>query len=161
ILLAKLLVNEYCTRFAIRAERTRHKRLVQMVGALVNQCGQGLALKAAAELHKQARPSAKTPLTEHLAEFRRAWQDIIKKRIAEINRAERREYLACNSDTLQSAFLIVRNWLKEGGGGGYVHRDTLAARLEVTGAYAGAIRRKFCKRGIMRVTADYVPHKWA
>jgi hypothetical protein len=160
IVLAKLLISECCSRFAIRTIGRRHIRLGQMVGFAVNQCGHGLALKAAAQLYKQGRLSGKTSLTEHLAEFGQAWHDFTKKEVAKFNRAERRAYSACKSDMERSAFLIIRNWLKPRGGG-YVHRDTLAARLEVSGPRAGAIRSQFCKRGIMRMTADYVPHQWA
>ena len=130
-----------------------------MMGFAVNQCGRGLALEAAAQLHKQARPAAKTPMNEHLADFARTWQDLIKKEVDKLNRAERREYLACKTDTHREAFLIIRNWLTRGDG--YVHRDTLAARLQVTGEYAGVIRSQFCARGIMCMTADYVIHKWS
>jgi hypothetical protein len=158
--LGRLEVDEICSRYGIRSERTRHKRLIQMVGFAVNQCGESLALKAAAQLHKQARPAVKTPLTEHLADFARAWQDMIKKRVAELNGAERRACLALRTDTERSAFLIIRNWLKPKGGG-YVHRNTLAARLEVDGSYAGRIRRQFCERGIMRMTEDYIIRKQA
>jgi hypothetical protein len=45
-------LRRLCARYAIKAERTRHKRLVQLLAAAVDQCGQVLALKAATQLHK-------------------------------------------------------------------------------------------------------------
>jgi hypothetical protein len=159
IVLGELALRELCSRYAIRTARSRNTRLVQMVGYAVTQCGHELALKAAAELLKQARPACNTPMKEHLADFARAWMNITKKEVAKLSRAERREYMTCKTDTERSAFLIIRNWLK--GGGGYVHRNHLAARLGVSGEYAGKIRREFCARGIIRMTADYVIHKWA
>jgi hypothetical protein len=154
--LAKLLVSKNCSRYAINAVDRRHKHLVRMMGALVHQCGQGLALEAAAQLHKQARPACKTPMDVHLADAAQTFKDLTKKEVDKLNRAERRAYLACKSETERSAFLIVRNWLVRGGG--YVHRDTLAAHLKVTGEYAGLIRSRFCARAIMRTDDKYVPH---
>src|SRR5262249_30623281 len=60
IVLEKQFVHKCCTRYAITSERTRHNRLLQLVGFMVNQCGHGLALKAAAQQHTQAQPAVKT-----------------------------------------------------------------------------------------------------
>ena len=160
ILLGNTGVDAACSRYAIKAPRTRRKRLIQMVGFMVNQFGHGLALKAAAQQYRQAQPPAKSPMDEHLADFGKAWQDFTKKRFAKFNSVERREYRACKTDTERSAFLIIRNWLKPDGGG-FVHRNTLAAYLEVSSMRASRIRRRFCERGIMRMTEDYIPHQRA
>jgi hypothetical protein len=160
-LLGQHFVRDSCTRYAIRATDTRHKRLVQLVGYLVNQCGHGLALEAAAQLYKQAQPAAETPLNEHLADFARAWRDFTKKRVAELNRAERRAYQACKSDTMRSALLIMRNWARTSEPDFYAHCTTLASRLEVSVQRAAWIRKQFCARSIIRMTTDYVPHKRA
>jgi hypothetical protein len=75
IVLAKLLVCQLFAHYAIKAERRRQKGLVQMVRAAVHQCGQRLALRAAAQLHKQAWPAAKTLLDDHTAECPGGWRN--------------------------------------------------------------------------------------
>jgi hypothetical protein len=100
-------LRRLCARYAIKAERTRHKRLVQLLAAAVDQCGQVLALKAATQLHKQAGSAVKAPFNDHLAGFPQAWRDITEKQVAKLNPAEWRAYSACECETERSAFLII------------------------------------------------------
>jgi hypothetical protein len=161
IVLAKQWIATVCEQYAIAAPRTRRNRLLQMVGFMVNQCGRKLALKAAAEQHRQAQPAAKSPMAEHLADFAVAWKDVTKKEVRKLSQQERRAYLALKTDTDREAFLIMRNWAKTSKPDFYAHRDTLAARLCVSGVFAGKIRSRFCEKDTMRKTTNYVVHKRA
>jgi hypothetical protein len=166
IVLGQAFIAEVCKRYAINEKRTRHKRSVRkMVGFAVNQCGLGLALKAAAELYKNGQLSGETSLDKHLAEVARAMRDFTKKEVAKLNRAERRAYLALKTEVHRRAFLILRNWWRksklEGEPDFYAHCATLASRLELSLEGASQIRKRFCKLGIMRETAPYVRHKWS
>jgi hypothetical protein len=147
-------LQSVCEHYAIKAPRTRHKRMVQMVGALFNQCARSVALKAVALQYKQARPQPQSPLKDHLAGFARAWAYNEKKYLRKLSQAERKAF-QCLGDRDREGFRVLRNWSSVGSDEFGAHCVTLAARLGVNGMSASRTRKRFCDLGIMRKTANY------
>jgi hypothetical protein len=147
--------------FRITAPCTRHARLLELVGALFLQCGRKVARGLAELQHTEADPAPVATLTEHLAEFDEAWAGMQRKWLTKLTPTERIKFDALNTDNERDAFKILRNWSQTDALDFYAHCRSLGERIGITLQSAADIRRRFCVRGIVRKTADYVPHKLA
>jgi hypothetical protein len=141
--------------------RSRHGKLSKLVGTAFFQVGRNIALENARLQYGEANPSPATPLAEHLAEFDELWSGLERKWLAKLSTSERLKFDALPTDHWREAFRIVRNWSQADSPDFKIVRDRLAERLGVSKPTGSNIRRRFCALGILRKTADYVPHKLA
>jgi hypothetical protein len=125
------------------------------------QCGREIVRKLAELQHTEADPAPVATLTEHLADFDKAWVGMQRKWLRKLSPSERAKYDSRTTDNEREAFKIVHNWSQTDSPDCYVHCRTLGERIGVTLQSAADIRRRFCVDGILRKTAEYVPHKRA
>jgi hypothetical protein len=145
--------------FKITAPGTRHAKLLEIVRVLFLQCGREVAQKQAELQHTEANPAPVASLDEHLVEFDRAWEGMQRRWLCKLSRVERSQFDALTTDNEREAFKIMRNWSQTDSPDFKAHCRTLGERIGITLQSAADIRRRFCVRGIMRKTADYVPKK--
>ena len=153
--------GEWSTVFAITARRTRHEKLLKLVGAVFLQVSPEVARKNAELQHREANHAPVATLEEHLQEFDEMWAGMERKWHAKLSPAERKKFDALAIDTDRDAFRIMRNWRQTDSPDFKIHCQSLANRLGVTLKTASNIRLRFCALGILRRTAEYVPHKLA
>jgi hypothetical protein len=147
--------------FKITAPGTRHTKMLELVGALFFQCGRDVARKIAEWQHAEASPAPVASMEEHIAEFDLAWAGMQRQWLRKLSAAERIKFDALNTDNERDAFKILRNWSQTDAPDFKAHCRTLGERLGLKLQSAADIRRRFCARGILRKTADYVPHRLA
>jgi hypothetical protein len=153
----RMFLESVGARYAIRAAHTRHRRLVQMVGAIFHECGRSLAMEAAVRLYQQARPRPQATLKEHVVDFSKAWSLNERRYYPRVlSSADRVTYKALDERD-RAAFRVFRNWARHSTD--YpafdVNLVTLAARLDVNGMTASRVRQRFCGKGIMRLVAKH------
>jgi hypothetical protein len=147
--------------FKITAPRTRHAKMLELVGALFLQCGREIARKIAEIQYTEANPAPAASLHEHLAEFDLAWAGMHRQWLRKLSRAERIKFDALTTDNERDVFKILQSWSKTDAPDFKAHCQTLGEHLGIELSSAAKIRRRFCSLGILRQTADYVPHKLA
>jgi hypothetical protein len=150
-------LKSVCDRYAIKAPRTRRKRLLQMVGAIFNECEREVVFKAAAQQYEQARPRPQSSLKEHFADCARALADNENKYYPrKLSPADRATYKALDERD-RAPFRVLRNWARGSPDYPlfYANCVTLAARLGVSGETASKCRTRFCEKGRMRKTAEF------
>jgi hypothetical protein len=95
-----------------------------------------------------------------MIQFDQMWSGLERKWLRKLSASERDKFDALTTDNERAAFRILRNWSQTTSPDFKAHCRSLSARLGVTLKTAVNIRHRFCP-GIMRKTADYVPHKLA
>jgi hypothetical protein len=145
--------------FKITAPGTRHAKLLEMVRVLFLQCGREVARKQTELQHTEANPAPVASLDEHLVEFDRAWEGMQRRWLCKLSLVERSQFDGLTTDNEREAFKIMRNWSQTDSPDFKAHCRTLGERIGITLQSAADIRRRFCVRGILRKTADYVPKK--
>jgi hypothetical protein len=153
--------NEWQAAFSITTSRTRHDQLVKLIGTAFIQSGTQVAKQNAVLQHNEANPAPVATLSEHLAEFDVAWSGMERQWKAKLSPLERARFYERTTDNDRDAFRIMRNWSQTDSPDFKAHCQSLANRLGVTLKTAANIRRRFCALGILRKTAEYVPHKLA
>ena len=154
--------GEWQNEFAITAPSTRHQKLLKLVGAAFLQAGGKVARRNAELQYNEAVPTPAASLTEHLAEFDQMWAGMDRKWKTKLSLAEREKFDTLSTKNNRDAFRILRNWSQSDSLDFKVHCQSLANRLGVTLKTAANVRRRFCcPLGILRKTAEYVPHKLA
>jgi hypothetical protein len=155
--------GEWREQFAITRPRSRHGQNERFAGHAFWQCGYKVAVENARLLHAEAIVAPTTPIDKHIAEFDKLWTGLERRWLASLSDCERQKFDVLKTDTLRDAFRIIRNWSS-------AEPDVfdfktvarnLGDRLGVSLYWASNIRRHFCALGIIRKTADYVPHKLA
>jgi hypothetical protein len=147
--------------FAITAPSTRHQKLLKLVGAAFLQAGREVAIRNAQAQYSEADPTPGASLQEHNAEFAQMWSGMDRKWKKELSTVEREKFDTLSTHNERDAFRILRNWSQTDSPDFKVHCESLSKRIGVTLKTAANIRLRFCKLGIMRKTAEYVPHKLA
>ena len=109
----------------------------------------------------EATPAPAAKLSEHLSEFDDLWSGMGRIWRGKLSAAEREKFDTLTSDNEREAFRITRNWSKSDSPDFKIVCESLANRLGVTLKTASNIRRRFCSLGILKPTADYVPHRLA
>ena len=157
--------DEWQTRFAITALRTRREELKLMVDYIFRQVGRDVARRnAELQYSEKTVTTAATP-AEHLQELEELWDWWEAQWLAELSESERKKFeaLPINSND-RTAFRIVRNFARlvnEHGCDFKIVAEHLAKRLPATLQTACNIRRRFCDAKILQPTVAYVPHKLA
>ena len=157
--------DEWLTRFAITAPRTRHEKLKVLVGHIFRQVGRQVARRnAELQYNEKMVPTAAT-LPEHLQEFYELWDWLETQWLDELSESEREKFDALHADSNdREAFRVIRNFdrlVNDGEGDFKIVAEHLARRLGITLQTACNIRLRFCSSGILEQTAAYVPQKLA
>jgi hypothetical protein len=137
------------------------RQIVEARGRDVLPSWSGVARENARLQYAEANPAPATPLEEHFAEFDGLWRGLERKWLRELSDGERRRFDALTMDTERDAFRIIRNWSRadKRADDFKIQVEGLAARIGLSIRGAGKLRRRFCSLGILRKTADYVPHR--
>jgi len=154
--------GEWQMQFAITSARSRHKKLAELVAEIFHQSSRAVARDNARLQYAEASPAPRTSLDAHLAEFDRAWDDMERQWRDTLTTLEQEKFGALSTPNDREAFRVIRNWSRHDSASDFpIATESLAKRLRVTVQTACNIRTHFCPLGILRQTADYIPHKAA
>jgi len=150
-------------RFAIREPATRHAQLLGMVGLLIVRCSHDVALEFANWQFSTKTVETNADLSEHLADFESIWGWSLSEWRATLAESERNKFECLTNDTERDAFRIIRDLHRSashsGGAEFPISRDSLAARLRVTGPWAGKLRLRLCEDGIIQRVRPCIPNQ--
>ena len=153
--------GEWKDQFAITAPRSRHDKMTKLAGTIFFQAAKQVALENVRLQYAEANPAPLSSLDTHLAEFEELWAGMERNWRAKLSSADWEKFDALAPDTLRNAFRVIRNWSQADAPDFKIVCESLAKRLGVSLQTASNIRRRFCSLGILRKTAEYVPHKLA
>jgi hypothetical protein len=109
--------------------------------------------------------ATKADETGHMESFSKLWTGLADRWTATLSTAEREIFTRLETENERDAFRIVRSFARkaeqDGAADFPIVRDSLAARLGVTGKGAAWIRDKLARLGAIVKTANYVPNKHA
>jgi hypothetical protein len=155
----------YLELFAIHKVSTRHNLLLSLTGSLFHQVGRGMAERFASEQFTRSTRKPKSTEQGHLRDFGDCWSGLHQKWLASLSPAERAAYEALHTELERDAFRIIRSFAgkatKDNSTDFRIVRDDLAARIGMTGKGAGLLVQRFIEAGILKRSAEYVPHKFA
>src|SRR5262249_11929750 len=102
-------------------------------------------------------------LSEHLADFESIWAWSLSEWRKSLNKWESIKFEGLTTDTDRDAFRILRDFDRAASHSGCgefpISRDSLAARVAVTGQWAGKLRFRFCEGGIIQRASPYIPNQ--
>ena len=157
--------TELLQKLGISVSGTRNGKLGNLVGEVFHQVGRDMARRLALAQFRTKTAATEADETEHLASFEKHWLGLADKWTATLSAAEREIFTRLETENERDAFRIVRSYGRkaeqDGAADFPIVRDSLAARLGVTGKGAGWIRDKLAKLGAIVKTADYIPNKFA
>jgi hypothetical protein len=155
--------TEFLEKFSIREPATRHARLLAMVGGLIVRYSHDLALQLAERQFSTKAVSTNASLSEHIAEFEQIWEWSLSEWRNTLTHSEAHKFEALTTESERAAFRIIRDFHRSashsGGAEFPISRDSLAARLQITGPGAGKLRFRFCEAGIIRCVKACVPNR--
>src|SRR5207249_3494598 len=141
-------------RFAIREPATRHAQLLAMLGQLIVRYSHDLAREDAEWQFSTKTVSTNADLLEHLADFEAIWEWSLAQWRATLTESEGDKFERLTTETERAAFRIIRDFHRSASHSGNsefpISRDSLAARIQITGQGAGKLRFRFCEAGIIR-----------
>jgi hypothetical protein len=150
-------------RFAITQPATRHTQLLAMVGFLVVRCSHDVALEFANWQFDTKTVETNADLSQHLADFESIWAWFLSQWRPTLTESERNKFERLTTDTERDAFRIIRDLHRSashsGGAEFPISRDSLAARLQITGVWAGKLRFRFCEDGIIQRVRPHIPNQ--
>jgi hypothetical protein len=156
---------ELLQKLGITAGGTRNGKLASLVGEVFHQVGHAVARRLAEDQFRTATVRPKATQPEHMASFEQLWTGLASNWAAALSPAEREVFTRLETENERDAFRIVRSFerkAKQDGAADFpIVRDSLAARLGISGPGAAKIRDKLAKLGAIRKTANYVPNKFA
>jgi hypothetical protein len=150
-------------RFAIREPATRHNQLLDLVGFLIVRCSYDVALEFANWQFSTKTVETNADLSEHLADFESIWGWSLSQWRATLTESEGTKFEQLTTDTERDAFRIIRDFHRSashsGGAEFPISRDSLAARLRITGQWAGKLRLRFCEDRIIQRAMPAIPNQ--
>jgi hypothetical protein len=100
-----------------------------------------------------------------MASFDDLWSGLVEDWKSNLSAAERQLFTRLETANERDAFRIVRSFARkaeqDGAADFPIVRDSLAARLGITGKGAAGIRDKLARLGAISKTVNYVPNKAA
>lgn len=157
--------GELLQRLGITATGTRNGKLASLVGEMFHQVGRDMAQRLASAQFRTKTAATKADETGHMDSFEKLWTGLASIWTATLSAAEREIFNRLETENERDAFRIVRSYARKADQDGAadfpIVRDSLAARLGVTGKGAAGIRDKLARLGVIVKTADYVPNKFA
>jgi hypothetical protein len=119
---------------------------------------------AQTQFHRKSVPTEATE-QEHMASFDDLWSGLMENWRSSLSTEERQFFVRLETANERDAFRIVRSFARKAELDGALDfpivRDSLAARLGITGKGAAGIRDKLTRLGAISKTVDYVPNKYA
>jgi hypothetical protein len=156
---------ELLQRLGITATGTRNQKLGGLVGEVFHQVGRGVAQRLAQAQFRGKTAATKASEAEHMASFDKLWQGLAEKWAAQLSAAEREILAQLETENERDGYRIIRSFSRkaeqDGAADFPIVRDSLAARLGITGPGAAKIRDKLVRLGATAKTAEYVPNKFA
>jgi hypothetical protein len=157
--------SELLREFGITAPRSRNGKLSGLVGAVFRQVGRTTARRLVSAQYQRKTVATKASETDHCASFERLWGGLVERWTVELSAAEQQVFLSLETENERDAFRIIHSFARKAARDGAsdfpIVRDSLAARLGITGQGAAKIRDKLVRLGVIGKTADYVPNKSA
>ena len=152
-------------KFSIEESNTRNNQLSALAGAAFHQLGFTVARQTAqAQFQRKSVPTEATE-HEHMASFNDLWSGLMENWKSSLSDAERQFITRLETANERDAFRIVRSFARKAELDGALDfpivRDSLAARLGITGKGAAGIRDKLALLGAISKTVNYVPNKAA
>lgn len=158
-------LKEFLNKLGITTASTRNGKLASLVGEVFYQIGHAVARRLAEIQFRAATVKPKATEGEHLESFEKLWSGLNGTWTATLSTAEREILMRLETENQRDAFRIVRSFARKAKQDRVadfpIVRDSLAARLGITGKGAGKIRDKLCALGAIGKTAEYVPNKFA
>jgi hypothetical protein len=149
------LIGEILDKYPVKQKSTRNSVLIQFAGELFHKFGWELSKTIIEEHYRRNSSNINTSLEEHMGEFDRLWQFIIKRTIETLSPYERAKYEKLHTPPQQEAFFIVRSFALLGKGQDFpVAQLSLADRLGVTQQGAGYVIEKLIGLGAIKKMAD-------
>ena len=134
-----------------------------MVGLLIVRCSHDVALECANWQFNTKTVETNADLSEHLADFESIWTWSLSQWRATLSKSESIKFEGLTTDTERNAFRIIRDLHRSashsGGTEFPISRDSLAARLQITGQWAGKLRFRFCIDGIIQCVRPHIPNQ--
>ena len=156
---------ELLKKLGISVAGTRNAKLSSLVGEVFYQVGRNMAQRLATAQFETKTATTKATEPEHIGSFEKLWKGLADRWTATLSIAERDIFTRLETENERDAFRIVRSFARkaelDGATDFPIVRDSLAARLGITGKGAGGIRDKLAKLGAIEKTADYVPNKFS
>jgi len=157
--------TELLQKLGITSTGTRNAKLSGLVGEVFHQVGRDVAQRLATAQFRGKTAATKADETGHMESFEKLWTGLADRWTATLTAAEREIFTRLETENERDAFRIVRSFARkaeqDGAADFPIVRDSLAARLGVTGKGAAWIRDKLARLGAFVKTADYVPNKHA
>ena len=148
--------------FRISQAATRHEKLSSLVGTAFRQVSRTVAEHLARMQFMEKTVTTNATSVGHLIEFSELWEGLKKLWLASLRDDERQQYTMLATDAERGAFRIIHSYARKAAHDGAadfpIARDNLGERVGITGEGAGLLRRKFVTRGILALTAPYVPN---
>jgi hypothetical protein len=155
--------TEFLEKFTIREPATRHARLLAMVGVLIVRYSYDVALQLAEWQFSTKTVFTNADLREHIADFESIWQWSLAQWRATLTETESIKFERLTTESEHDAFRIIRDFHRaashSGGAEFPISRDSLAARLQITGQGAGKLRFRFCEAEIIQRVKACVPNR--
>ena len=143
--------------FAITEEHTRHKKLLDMVGAVFHKISRKQAIVLASVQYTNSAIGMRETKTEHVREFSQMWDDLAQKWEGELCRTEKKSFALLGTECEKDAFRIIRNfeWIRRSRRGADfpIALYNFSERLGITAPGAAKLLGRFSEKGIIRRTA--------
>jgi len=157
--------TELLHKLGITVTGTRNAKLSDLVGEVFHQVGRDMAQRLAMAQFRNKTAATSADEAGHMESFEKLWAGLADRWTAGLSAAEREIFTRLETENERDAFRIVRSFARkaeqDGAADFPIVRDSLAARLGVTGKGAAWIRDKLAKLGTIQKTANYVPNKSA
>lgn len=144
---------------------TRRNLLLKLTGILFNQVGHDMARAFAKAQYDGKKIFTAADEAEHLREFESFWHGLYRRWRVDLSPSELLCYEGLTTDAEREAYRIIRSYAMNACESGRVDfpvaRDDLAGRIGITGRGAGQLIARFIAAGILKRTAEYVPHQTA
>ena len=152
-------------QFAITENQSRHRKLLELVGAVFHKISRKQAIRLAEAQYAGATVIMRADQGEHAREFTEMWDDLVRKWQVESSDAERGKFALLKTESEKDAFRIIRSFARmaqEKNAPDFpVALYNLAERLDMTPPGAGKLLGRFVEGGILKRTAYAVIHRSA
>jgi TOTE conflict system, Archaeo-Eukaryotic Primase domain len=151
------LIAEVVSKHPITQKATRNGALAKLVGELFRKFGYALSEQIVSEHYRVYAANIRTPLDEHLREFRQAWKSFRKKETRRLNHSELELFDQLQTEPQREAFFLCRAFAKFQNEFP-LSQASLADRLCVTRQGAGYVVARLIELGAIERTAGARPH---
>ena len=151
------LIEGVLVKYPITRKGTRNGILAKLVGELFRKFGFTLSEQIVRQHYCAHDGNVRTPLAEHLREFRQAWKSFRTKELARLSHSERERFDKLQTEAQREAFFLCRSFAK------FktefpLSQASLADRVSITRQGAGYVIERLIEIGAIAKTAEARPH---